>query len=177
MITARPRTIVADTSSEECGSHMNMRFTGAATTAFSVLLGTVALAPAAAMADASRNLSIKSVGDLVVDGAHQRVFVSDPDGGKIVETTYDGTLVATASGLPRVTGLALSADGGKLYGALESRRAIVALAAATLTEPVRYDLGTRVYPLALENVAGKLWFSYDDYGRDPFIGSDGNIGS
>ncbi|MEV4275742.1 Ig-like domain-containing protein [Actinoplanes xinjiangensis] len=156
---------------------MKMRFAGAATTAFSVLLGTVATAPAPALADSSRNLSIKSVGDLVVDGVHQRVFVSDPDSGKIVATTYDGTIVATATGLPRVTGLALSADGGKLYGALESSRAIVALSAAGLTDPVRYDLGTGVYPVALENVAGKLWFTYDDFGSFPYAGADGNIGS
>jgi hypothetical protein len=177
MITARPRMIAADISSEECGTHMNMRFAGAATTAFSVLLAGVAMAPAPALADSARNLSITSVGDLVVDGVHQRVYVSDPDSGKIVATTYDGTIVATATGLPRVTGLALSADGDKLYGALEAGRAIVALSAAALTDPVRYDLGAGVYPLSLESVAGKLWFSYDDYGRDPYIGSDGNIGS
>ncbi|MEV4706841.1 hypothetical protein [Actinoplanes sp. NPDC049316] len=151
---------------------------GAATVA-GVLAGSIVLAAGAtpALADSGKVLPVKSVGDLVVDGAHQRVFVSDPTGGKIVETTYDGTVVATVSGLPRVTGLALSADGDKLYGALESGRAIVALSAATLTEPVRYDLGTDVYPLSLESAAGKLWFSYDDYGRDPFIGSEGNIGS
>ncbi|MFC4066950.1 hypothetical protein [Actinoplanes subglobosus] len=156
---------------------MNMRFAGAATTAFSVLLGSVAMAPAPALADSGKNLSIKSVGDLVVDGARQRVFVSDPDSGKIVETTYDGTIVATATGLPRVTGLALSADGTKLYGALESERAIVALSAAGLTDPVRYDLGTKVFPLSLESAAGKLWFTYDNFGAYPYTGSDGNIGS
>ncbi|RSM48117.1 hypothetical protein DMB66_46815 [Actinoplanes sp. ATCC 53533] len=143
------------------------------------LAGSTALAAGAtpALADSGKALPIKSVGDLVVDSARQRVFVSDPTSGKIVETTYDGTVVATASGLPRVAGLALSAGGDKLYGALESGRAIVALSAATLTEPVRYDLGASVYPLSLESVAGKLWFSYDNFGRDPFAGSDGNIGS
>jgi hypothetical protein len=150
-----------------------------AVTAVAALAGSTVLAVGAtpALADSGKTLPIKSVGDLVVDSAHQRIFVSDPTSGKIVETTYDGTVVATASGLPRVTGLALSAGGDKVYGALESGRAIVALSAATLTEPVRYDLGAGVYPLSLESVAGKLWFSYDNYGRDPFIGSDGNIGS
>ncbi|KUL34513.1 hypothetical protein ADL15_15660 [Actinoplanes awajinensis subsp. mycoplanecinus] len=143
------------------------------------LAGSTVLAAGAApaLADSGKTLPITSVGDLVVDGAHQRIFVSDPTGGKIVETTYDGTVVATATGLPRVTGLALSAGGDTLYGTLEAGRAIVALPAATLTDPVRYDLGTGVYPLSLESVAGKLWFSYDDYGRDPYIGGDGNIGS
>ncbi|MBB2945244.1 hypothetical protein FB565_004977 [Actinoplanes lutulentus] len=157
---------------------MRNRRIGAATLV-AALAGSTVLAAGAgpAMADSGKSLPIKSVGDLVVDSARQRIFVSDPTGGKIVETTYDGTVVATASGLPRVTGLALSADGSKLYGALESSRAIVALSAATLTQPVRYDLGAGVYPLSLESTAGKLWFSYDDYGRDPFIGSDGNIGS
>jgi hypothetical protein len=151
----------------------------AAATVVAALAGSTVLAAGAtpALADSGKTLPIKSFGDVLVDGAHQRIFVSDPTGGKIVETTYDGTTVATASGLPRVTGLALSADGDKLYGALEAGRAIVALSAATLTDPVRYDLGASVYPLSLESVAGKLWFSYDNYGKDPFIGSDGNIGS
>jgi hypothetical protein len=150
-----------------------------AATVVAALAGSTVLAAGAtpALADSGRTLPIKSVGDLVVDGARQRIFVSDPTGGKIVETTYDGTVVATASGLPRISGLAISADGDKLYGALESGRAIVALSAATLTEPVRYDLGASVYPLSLESAAGKLWFSYDNYGKDPYIGSDGNIGS
>ncbi|MFF0379053.1 Ig-like domain-containing protein [Actinoplanes missouriensis] len=143
------------------------------------LTGSTVLAAGAtpALADSGKALPLKSVGDLVVDGAHQRIFVSDPDSGKIVETRYDGTVAATASGLPRVTGLALSRDGNVLYGALESGRAIVALSAATLTEPVRYDLGAGVYPLSLESAGGKLWFSYDNYGKDPYIGSEGNIGS
>ncbi|BBH65265.1 hypothetical protein ACTI_19500 [Actinoplanes sp. OR16] len=144
-----------------------------------VAVGVVVLGAGAtpALADSDRTLPVKSVGDLVVDGARQRIFVSDPTSGKIVETRYDGTVVATASGLPRVSGLALSADGTKIYGALESGRAIVALSAATLTEPVRYDLGAGVYPLSLESAAGKLWFTYDDFGAYPFTGSDGNIGS
>ncbi|WP_433828226.1 hypothetical protein ACQP2E_02225 [Actinoplanes sp. CA-015351] len=157
---------------------MRNRRIGAATLV-AALAGSAVLAAGAtpAIADSGKTLPIKSVGDMVVDSARQRIFVSDPTGGRVVETTYDGTVVATASGLPRVTGLALSADGAKLYGALESSHAIVALSAATLTQPVRYDLGSSVYPLSLENTAGKLWFSYDNYGRDPFIGSDGNIGS
>jgi hypothetical protein len=40
---------------------------------------TVGAAPA--MADSGKALPIQSVGDLVVDGARQRVFVSDPTGG------------------------------------------------------------------------------------------------
>jgi hypothetical protein len=136
---------------------------------------TVGAAPA--MADSGKALPIQSVGDLVVDGARQRIFVSDPTGGKIVATTYDGTVLATVSGLSRVTGLALSADGDKVFAALDSGRAIVALSAATLTEPVRYELGSAVHPRSLENVAGKLWFSYDNFGGDPHVGSDGNIGS
>lgn len=155
----------------------NQRIGAAAVVAALAGSGVLAAGAAPASADSGKALPVKSVGDLVVDSAHQRIFISDPTSGKIVETTYSGTVVATASGLPRVTGLALSAGGDKLYGALESGRAIVALSAATLTEPVKYTLGDKVYPLSLESVAGKLWFSYDDFGRDPFTGADGNIGS
>ncbi len=141
------------------------------------LTGSTVLGATPALADSSKTLAIKSVGDLVVDAARQRVIVSDPESGKIVATRYDGTVVATATGLPRIAGLALSSDGDKLYGALESGGKIVALAAATLTEPVHYQLGAGVYPLALENAGGKLWFTYDDFGSFPSAGGGGNIGS
>src|SRR5690349_10090040 len=121
----------------------NQRIGAAAVVAALAGSGVLAAGAAPASADSGKALPVKSVGDLVVDSAHQRIFISDPTSGKIVETTYSGTVVATASGLPRVTGLALSAGGDKLYGALESGRAIVALSAATLTEPVKYTLGDK----------------------------------
>ncbi|MGW2443577.1 hypothetical protein [Streptomyces sp. NPDC001675] len=35
-----------------------------------------------ASADSAKVLPVKAVGDIIVDGAHQRVYVSDPSGGK-----------------------------------------------------------------------------------------------
>src|SRR3954454_23483220 len=76
--------------------------------------GAVFAAPAGALADSSHTLAIKSVGDMVVDGVHQRVFISDPIGGSVVATTYDGTVVASHA-VNHPTNLALSPDSQHLY--------------------------------------------------------------
>ncbi|MER5359427.1 hypothetical protein [Streptomyces sp. NPDC002785] len=65
-------------------------------TALAVVAGSVSLfgvAAAPAVADSSTQLPVSSFGDIVVDGVHDRVFISDPGGGSIVVTDYDGTVV------------------------------------------------------------------------------------
>ncbi|MEV6341948.1 hypothetical protein [Actinoplanes sp. NPDC051851] len=114
------------------------------------------MAPAAALADSSRTLSIKSVGDMIVDGVHKLVFVSDPTGNKVVATTYDGTPVASQI-VADPTNLALSADSGQLYVASPDGLAIVALDTATLAQTAKYSVGSQVYDVAV--AAGKIWFT------------------
>ncbi|MFJ4786138.1 YncE family protein [Streptomyces sp. NPDC088794] len=133
-------------------------------TALAVLFGSAALAvgtagPAAA--DSARILPVKSVGDLVVDGLHQRVYVSDPTSGKILITDYSGTVKATLTGMPGVTGLALSADSSLLYGAVKGDDRIVTVDTQTATPTLSYPLGNDVDPTDLEVVDGRVWFSYD----------------
>ena len=87
--------------------------------AFAVLFGSTSLvltAAAPAFADTSKILPIASAGDVVVDGVHQRVYISDPRNAKIIATDYDGTVVGTRSNLPGVLGLALSADSERSTG-------------------------------------------------------------
>ncbi|MGW3110675.1 YncE family protein [Streptomyces sp. NPDC001091] len=142
-------------------------------TALAVLFSSAALAAAPAHADTVAPLPVKSTGTVVVDGVHQRVFLSDPAGGKIVVTDYRGTVVKQLTALPGVLGLELSADSGTLYAAVPGGTdAIVAFDTATATESARFPVGD-VDPKYPALAGGKLWFGYDS----DATGIGGNIGS
>ncbi|MFF7237575.1 Ig-like domain repeat protein [Streptomyces collinus] len=138
-------------------------------TALAVLLSSAALTAAPAFADTSKALPVKSAGDVVADGTHHKVFVSDPANGKIVVTDYSGTVLKQLTSLPGVTDLALSADSGTLYAAVPAGGAIVAFDTVTGTETARWSVGPN--PVYLTVMDGRLWFGYGD------AGSGGNIGS
>ncbi len=106
---------------------------------------------------------MNSVGDMVVDGAHQRVYVSDPTGGKIVVTDYNGTVRATLTGLSGVSGLAVSDDGGQVYAAVTKDDRIVSVDTTTYTQTASYPVGAA--PGDLEVVDGRVWFAHGaDFG-------------
>lgn len=141
-------------------------------TALAVLFGSVALiatGAGSAAADSTTLLPLRSTGDMVVDGVHHRVFVSDPTSGQVVVTDYAGTVVATVGSLPGVRGLELSADSATLYAAVGDADAIVAIDTATATEAHRWSTGT-ADPQYLAQAGGKLWFGYGG-------ATKGNIGS
>ncbi|MBV2354757.1 Ig-like domain repeat protein [Streptomyces sp. J2-1] len=135
-------------------------------TALAVVLSSAALVAAAsgpAAADAAKILPVKSVGDLVVDGGHQRVYVSDPTSGKVVVTDYSGTVKATLTGLPGVNGLALSADSGTVYAAVTGGDRIISVDTATYRQTGAYPVGAA--PGDLEVVDGRVWFAHgSDFG-------------
>ncbi|WP_339130562.1 Ig-like domain repeat protein [Streptomyces sp. f51] len=142
-------------------------------TALAVALGSVVLmgsAAGVAVADSSAALPIRSSGDIVVDGVHQRVFISDPSGGKVVATDYSGKVVGTITSLPQADGLELSADSATLYVAVPGTDEIAAVDTATLTVAGRYATGDGTDPQHLALAGGKLWFGYGGDGH-------GNIGS
>ena len=148
--------------------------------AVALTFGSVALTTGVAgtaMADDQRDLGIVSFGDIVVDGVHQRVFVSDPASDRIVVTDYKGNFVREVSGLNGVKGLELSADSGTLYAAVpdgvgDTGDAIFAIDTATATETARYATGD-VGPRSVALAGGKLWFGYGSAAN----GGTGNIGS
>ncbi|MEV7395379.1 Ig-like domain repeat protein [Streptomyces sp. NPDC091215] len=147
---------------------MRMRTVTAATT-LAVLFSSAALAATPAFADTSAPLPIKSLGDIVVDGAHQQVFISDPSNGKIVVTDYSGNVLKQlTTNLSGVDGLALSADSGTLYAAVRDLDAIAVIDTATDNETTSYTVGDKPRSIAL--AGGRLWFGY---GGD----AAGNIGS
>ncbi|MCL8010921.1 Ig-like domain repeat protein [Streptomyces sp. AS02] len=132
-------------------------------TALAVVLSSAALAATTAgpaAADSAKILPVKSVGDIVVDGAHQRVYVSDPTGGKIVVTDYTGAVKATLTGLAGVSGLALSGDSGQVYAAVKDSDRIVAVETQTYTQTASYPLQGADAPVDVEVVDGRVWFGY-----------------
>ncbi|MFJ4691067.1 YncE family protein [Streptomyces sp. NPDC088766] len=143
-------------------------------TALAVVLSSAVLAvgtAGTAVADSARTLPVKSVGDIVVDGAHQRVYVSDPTGGKIVVTDYAGAVKATLTGLPGVTGLALSADSGQVYAAVTNGDRIVSVDTATYSATASYPVGAA--PGDLEVVDGRIWFAHGtDFGSLDVSGTE-----
>ncbi|GAA2793515.1 hypothetical protein GCM10019017_43760 [Streptomyces showdoensis] len=146
-----------------------------AATSLAVLFSSAALVAGtagSAAADSSVLLPVSSVGDLVVDGVHQKIFISDPAYGKVVATDYAGRVLATVTGLPGVTGLALSADGASLYAAVPGADSVVAVDTTTVTETARYATGDKTDPKHLALAGGKIWFGYEPTGTD-----HGDIGS
>lgn len=144
-----------------------------AATSLAVLFSSVVLVGGAAnpaAADSSKVLPAASVGDIVADGVHKRVFISDPTGGKVLVTDYNGAVVGTIASLPGVTGLELSADSGTLYAAVPGADAIVTIDTAGLKESARYATGEGTDPKHPALAGGKLWFGYGAAG-------EGNIGS
>ncbi|GAA3900540.1 hypothetical protein GCM10023084_61280 [Streptomyces lacrimifluminis] len=145
--------------------------------AVALTFGSVALTTGVAgtaMADDQRDLGIVSFGDIVVDGVHKRVFVSDPVSDRVVATDYRGNFVAEVSNLRGVKGLELSADSRTLYAAVpddlgDTSDAIAVIDAATVTVSAQYPTGD-VNPQSVALAGGRLWFGYGTPGT-------GNIGS
>ncbi|AGL20894.1 YncE family protein [Actinoplanes sp. N902-109] len=103
--------------------------------------------------------SLQSVGDMVVDGRHKRILISDESDERIVALNYDGSAAGEISpGVPR--GLLLSADATTLYATLRGETSIIAYDAATLTETARYPLGAGIVPEQLALAGHTLWFTY-----------------
>ncbi|GAA1939147.1 hypothetical protein GCM10009837_76660 [Streptomyces durmitorensis] len=136
-------------------------------TALAVLFSSAALVAATAgpaAADSAHLLGVKSAADILVDGAHQRVYVSDPVEGKIVVTDYAGAVKATLDGLPDVDGLALSADSGQVYAAVAGLNRIVAVDTSSYAQSASYKLDGAEKPRTLAMASGKLWFGYGSGG-------------
>lgn len=125
-----------------------------------VLTGATAVAlpfmTGSAAADEAKLLPVSSAADLVVDGAHQRVFISDPDGARIVTTDYAGHVLTTTTGLPGVRDLLLT---DRLYAAVPGTGSIVSFDPATTTRVASYPTGGA--PRTLAAAAGRIWFGED----------------
>ncbi|BCJ43456.1 hypothetical protein GCM10010168_42340 [Actinoplanes ianthinogenes] len=137
---------------------MGNRKISAATVA--VLTGTTALAvgsAAPALADTSPVLAVTSVGDMLVDGAHDRIFISDPDAGKVVAIDYSGNQLGAAQ-VGTAEDLALAPDATRLYVTSRAGQAIIALDTTSLEQIAAYPLG--FVPADVAATGDRIWFSY-----------------
>lgn len=122
---------------------------------------TVGPAGSAVYADDTAALPLSGYAHLVVDPAHQHVFVSQGAGSAgIVVTDLSGTPITTVAGEQGATGLALSPDGGTLYAALADGGAIAAIDTATLTETARWSTGAGSSPVSVAVAGGRVWYGY-----------------
>ncbi|MFD9032535.1 Ig-like domain repeat protein [Streptomyces sp. NPDC059567] len=136
-----------------------------AATALAVLFSSAALVAgtagsAAAATDKVAPLPVGSVGDMVVDGVHQRLYFGDTYNNRIVVTDFDGVVLTSITGLDYVRDLDLSADSSRLYAALAGADKIVAIDTEQLTVAAEYPTGTGTKPSTVEANEGKLWFGY-----------------
>ncbi|TWP54353.1 SMP-30/gluconolactonase/LRE family protein [Lentzea tibetensis] len=106
-------------------------------------------------------LPLPGFGDLVVDNAERRVFIS---GG----TSSNGVVVVDRHGHVNkkienqygATGLLLSEDGTTLYVAQAAGDAISAISTHTYEEIARYPTGSQTCPTHLARAGGQIWFGY-----------------
>jgi Bacterial Ig-like domain (group 3) len=106
-------------------------------------------------------LPITHYSHMLVDPAHQHLFITSGSGSSsILVTDYSGQTVATIPDEPGATGLALSDDGSTVYAALADGDAISAISTSALSETARYATGTGTDPTYVAFSSGKIWFGY-----------------
>lgn len=158
--------------------HATSRTAATAASAVAVLLGSACLTGTAAQtaaADSQATLPVSADrprGEMVVDGVHRHVFISDPKSDSVVVADYAGKAVGRITGETGGTGMVLSEDSSTLYVALPGADAISAVDTVTFKETARYATGARTAPLDLAFAGGRLWFGYGAYAQ-----GGGNIGS
>jgi WD40 repeat protein len=131
--------------------------------AIAVLTGTIGIAAPASADAIQQPLSIKSVGDVVVDGVHDRVFISDPTSGTVVATDYSGNPLGTAQ-VAAAASLVLTADSSQLYVTSPAEAAVFALDTSTLAQTAKYSTGA-VKPYDVTVAGNRIWFSYGSPSR------------
>ena len=125
--------------------------------AASVLIGAVqvGLAPVASASITTLPMS-DDIFEMVVDGAHDHVFVSSGPGEDAVAVLdYSGALVATLT-IPGASGMAIV--GSTLFVAAADADEIVTVDTATLTTGT-LSIGSFIHPESIAYVAGTLWFT------------------
>ncbi|MGI5506289.1 hypothetical protein [Lentzea sp. CA-135723] len=126
-------------------------------------LTVLALGSAATAAQATGDdpLPLPGFGDLVVDDAQERVFVSGgSSSNSVVVVDEHGRLKKKIDNQFGATGLVLSEDGKTLYVAQAAGDAISAVDTTTFAEKARYATGARTCPTHLARTGTVVWFGY-----------------
>lgn len=119
----------------------------------------LAVVPATARAatDTSVQLGMHQLTDLVVDAAHDHVYVTGENAFAVRDLA--GAYVSSLF-LGYTDGMALSPDGSRVYVAVGGFSAIAAIDTTTLQEVARYQTGDATCPRWLSAVGSVVWFGY-----------------
>ncbi|MFC0112699.1 YncE family protein [Kibdelosporangium aridum] len=129
--------------------------------ALTVAISVATSLAAAPIAAAGQELPLSGFGDVAVDNAHQRVFVSGGSSSNgVVVTDFSGRVRAVIENQPGADGLELSADGTRLYVALSAGDAISAIDTSTLAQTARFPTGAGTCPTHLARTGNVIWFGY-----------------
>ncbi|MFW6723370.1 hypothetical protein ACHZ98_25075 [Streptomyces sp. MAR4 CNY-716] len=109
-------------------------------------------------------LPTESQTDLVADGSHERLFITDRTGGSVLVTDYTGQTLAQLTDMEGASSIVLSPDSRTVYVALRDANAIAAIDTETLTETARYATGEGTAPTTLAVAGGKVWFGFGGIG-------------
>jgi DNA-binding beta-propeller fold protein YncE len=130
-------------------------------TAGSAMLAITMTMPAMAHATEAEELPLPAFGQLLVDDAHDHVFVSGGRSSNTVVVLDDrGRVVKKIDGQFGATGLVLSEDGGTLFVAQATGDAISAISTTTLKETARYPTEPQTCPTHLARTGAIVWFGY-----------------
>lgn len=109
--------------------------------------------------DPGRDIGLTQFNDIVVDGAHGRIFISQGayrDG--LVVTDLAGNVTARLTGLMGAGDMVLSGDGGTLWVPLHGDDAVLALDTATLARTL-YDIGEGTCPTSVAEEGDLIWIA------------------
>lgn len=145
--------------------HIGRTAAGRTAVAAAVAVATVAISAGLPASVASAEIPVPlptgTYGDLVLDTAHQRLFISGGPSSEVIAVTTDyGSKVGSITGEYGANGMALSADGSTLYVAESDGDAISAVSTKTLQEIAHYPTGTGTRPQDVVLAGGRLWFTY-----------------
>jgi WD40 repeat protein len=121
----------------------------------------VAVASPASAADTTTHLEgVTGVGD--VAAGNGKVFVAALD--KVVVADSNGAVTASINNLSGAVGLAIAADGSRLYVALSNSREVAEVDTTTLAITRRIGLTAYACPTNLALDGSRLWVGYGCYG-------------
>ncbi len=153
----------------------------AATVGTLAAVGLPAASAHAAGTVTSVTLPINQFSHMLVDSAHQHLFISGSGGDftqstatastGIMVTDYSGQTITMIPDTGGAAAMSISSDGSTIYAVQGSY--VDVINANTLTYSTRYFLGSGVSATSAVYAGGKIWFSY----QPTFSGSDGAIQS
>lgn len=115
-------------------------------------------------------LTTGTAADIVVDNAHQRVYISFADSNQVLVRALNGAAVTAVTGLDKPWELALSPDGAYVYVVESGLTSSIARISTADHSVSRIDLATEC-PKSLTVTGGRVWFGYR-----ACDGSSGGIG-